>query len=112
MIIGLIVLGIDVTTPEKVNPVLLVRSASNIECQSLRKECIMRTLGLVLLVVGLLMTIYTGYYYVTKETVVDLGSIEINKENRHGTEWSPLVGIAIVIAGGAILIAGRKRSIV
>ena len=38
----------------------------------------MKTAGIILLVVGLLMTLYTGFTYVTKEKVVDIGELEIS----------------------------------
>ena len=69
----------------------------------------MKTIGLVILIVGLLMTLYTGYYYVTKEKVVDLGSVEITKDQPHGTHWSPVVGIVVMVIGGAILISGGGK---
>ena len=39
--------------------------------------------GIALLVIGILMTIYTGFNYVTTEKVVDIGPIQINKEENH-----------------------------
>ena len=39
-----------------------------------------KTLGLILVVVGIVMIAYTGFNIVTKEKIVDLGPIEINKD--------------------------------
>ena len=39
-----------------------------------------KILGIVLVVIGLIMMVYTGFNYVTTEKVVDLGPIEINAE--------------------------------
>ena len=41
----------------------------------------MKTAGIIIFIVGLLMTLYTGFTYVTKEKVVDLGEIEIRTES-------------------------------
>ncbi len=70
----------------------------------------MKTAGIIILVVGLLMTLYTGFTYVTKEKVVDLGELEITKDNQHTVHWQPYVGIGIMVIGGAVLILGRKKS--
>ena len=70
---------------------------------------IMKQAGIIILAVGLLMTIYTGFTYFTKEKVVDLGAIEITKENEHTVDWQPYVGIGVMVIGGAVLIAGRKK---
>jgi len=44
-----------------------------------------KTIGIVIMVIGLVMTLYTGFNYVTREKVVDIGDIEItaDKDNRH-----------------------------
>jgi hypothetical protein len=47
----------------------------------------MKTAGIIILIVGLLMTLYTGFTYVTKEKVVDLGELEITKDNQHSVKW-------------------------
>ena len=70
----------------------------------------MKTTGIVILIVGLLMTLYTGFNYVTKEKVVDLGELEITKENQHTVQWQPYIGIGIMIIGGVVLIVDKKKS--
>jgi hypothetical protein len=52
----------------------------------------MKTAGIIFLIVGLLMTLYTGFTYVTKEKVVDLGSLEVTKDDEHTVNWQPYVG--------------------
>ncbi|MCX6122811.1 MAG: hypothetical protein NTX44_14465 [Ignavibacteriales bacterium] len=71
----------------------------------------MKTAGIIILIVGLLMTIYTGFTYVTKEKVVDLGELEITKDNHHTINWQPYAGIGMMVIGGAVLILGRKKSL-
>ena len=70
----------------------------------------MKRLGLILIVLGLLLTIFTGFKVFTKKEIVDIGNIEINKSEPHKVNWSPFLGIGIMIAGGIMLIAGPKRS--
>lgn len=57
------------------------------------------------------MTLYTGFTYVTKEKVVDLGELEITKDNQHTVNWTPYIGIGVMVIGGAVLILGRKKSL-
>jgi uncharacterized membrane protein YdcZ (DUF606 family) len=71
---------------------------------------VMKTAGIILLIVGLLMTIYTGFTYDTKEKVVDLGKLEITKNDEHHVNWQPYLGIGIMVIGGVILILDRKKS--
>ncbi len=69
----------------------------------------MKTAGAIILIAGLLMTLYTGFSYVTKEKVVDLGEIQITKDNQHSVNWQPYVGIGVMVIGGALLVIGRKK---
>ena len=68
-----------------------------------------KILGIVLVAIGILMIIYTGFNYITKEKVVDLGPIEINAEKSHTVQWPPIVGV-IFIVGGIVVIALDKKA--
>jgi hypothetical protein len=69
----------------------------------------MRNLGIVLLVVGLLMTAFTGFTLITKKEVVDLGSVEINREERTPIYWSPITGGILAAAGLALLVVSKGK---
>lgn len=69
----------------------------------------MRTLGIILLVVGIIMTVFTGFTLITKEEVVDLGKVEINKEEKTPIYWSPVTGVILAAAGAIILLVGKRR---
>ena len=68
----------------------------------------MRNLGIVLVVLGLVMMLVTGFNFVTKKKVVDLGPVEINKEESHPVQWSPIIG-GILLVGGIVVIAVGKK---
>lgn len=69
-----------------------------------------RTIGFVLLIIGILMIAYTGFTYVTTEKVVDLGSIEIEQKKNHPVQWSPYVGVALLIGGIAMVLLSKKQT--
>ena len=68
----------------------------------------MKTAGIVLIIIGILMIAYTGFNYVTTEKVVDLGPIQINQKKTHPVQWSPVIG-GLLLVGGVIVIALDKR---
>lgn len=68
-----------------------------------------KTIGLIIAIIGLVMTLYTGFNYVTREKVVDIGSIQITKDNDHTASWSPYLGIGIMVIGGVVYLSGRKK---
>ncbi|MEX2232252.1 MAG: hypothetical protein WD824_08835 [Cyclobacteriaceae bacterium] len=70
----------------------------------------MKTLGILLIVVGGIMTVFTGFNLVTKEKVVDVGPIEINKTEKTPVYWPPITGAILLVAGVVILATSRKGS--
>ena len=71
----------------------------------------MKTAGIILLIVGLLMTIYTGFTYVTQDKILDVGGLELTRDDHHTISWQPYVGIATMVIGGVVLVLGRKKSL-
>lgn len=69
----------------------------------------MKALGIILLVVGILMTIFTGFNLTTKEEVVDLGIVEVNKTEKHPIYWSPITGGVLAVVGAIVLVAGGRK---
>ncbi|MDP2724328.1 MAG: hypothetical protein Q8O72_16370 [Bacteroidales bacterium] len=70
-----------------------------------------KTLGIVLLIVGVLMIAYTGFNFVTNEKVVELGSIEITKEKNHVFQWPPVAGVVLIIGGVVLLVMDKKSRV-
>jgi len=69
----------------------------------------MKTIAIVILVVGLLMTVYTGFTYVTEEEVLEVGDLEVTNEEEHTTDWSPMVGVGVMIVGGVLLMLDERK---
>jgi len=69
----------------------------------------LKTAGIIILMLGLAMTLYTGFTYVTKDKVVELGDLVITKDKEHSVNWQPYLGIGVMIIGGVVLIMSRKK---
>ena len=69
-----------------------------------------KNLGIVLVVIGIIMMIYTGFNFVTIEKVVDLGPLQISKNENHPVQWSPIIG-GILLVGGILIITTSKKKI-
>jgi hypothetical protein len=67
-----------------------------------------RSAGIVLIIIGITMMAYTGFTYITSKKMVDIGSIQVNKEEDHTVQWPPYVGAVLFAGGVIILVAGRK----
>jgi hypothetical protein len=68
----------------------------------------MKNVGIVLVVLGIIMMLITGFNVVTKKKVVDIGPLEINKEEKHPIQWSPIIG-GVLLVGGIVIIATGKK---
>jgi uncharacterized membrane protein YidH (DUF202 family) len=68
-----------------------------------------KPVGIVLIIIGIIMIIYTGFNYVTTEKVVDLGPIKINAEKNHPVQWSPIVGVVLLVGGIVVMVTGKDK---
>ena len=69
----------------------------------------MKKVGIIIIVIGLALTIFTAITYFTKEKIVDIGKIEITANKPHHLSWSPLIGIAVMGIGGVIFWQSSKK---
>ena len=70
----------------------------------------MKVLGLILIIAGILMMVFRGFYFTKKETVLDLGPVEINKKEKQAVDWPIYAGALVTVAGVIVFVAGKKRT--
>jgi hypothetical protein len=70
----------------------------------------MKATGIILIIIGIALTIFTTFKFFTKEKVVDLGVVEITTEKPHELNWSPILGIAVIAIGGILYLVSSKKS--
>ena len=67
--------------------------------------------GVLLIVLGVAALVYQRVTYTSRETVIDVGPVHATADRQRTLPLPPLVGIAVVAGGVALLVAGmRKRS--
>ena len=68
-----------------------------------------RTIGIILIVLGIAALVLQGVSYTTEETVLDVGPVEVTKEKSNTIPLPPVFG-AVALLGGVGLVAfgGRK----
>lgn len=69
----------------------------------------MKTIGIILVVVGVIMLVWTGFSYTKKETLVEIGPVEIAADKKETVNWPPYVGGGVLVLGVVLLVAGRKK---
>ena len=67
-----------------------------------------KTLGMILIVIGLVGLAWGGFTYTTTEKVVDIGPIHATREKAHNVPLPPIAGAVALIGGVVLLAAGKK----
>ena len=66
-----------------------------------------KTLGMILIALGLVGLVWGGFTYTTREKVVDLGPIDISRDKTHSVPLPPIFG-AVALIGGIVLLVTDK----
>ncbi|MBO9152067.1 hypothetical protein ACFOTA_07605 [Chitinophaga sp. GCM10012297] len=70
----------------------------------------MKTLGIILIVVGIIMVLIRGFSVTTEKEVLDVGPVEVNKKENQWIGWPTYAGGIIAVVGVVLLISGKKRN--
>jgi hypothetical protein len=69
----------------------------------------MKRAGFIIIILGLLLTIFTAITFFTRESVAKIGDVNIIANKRHHLNWSPLIGIAVMGVGGVLVLVPQKK---
>jgi hypothetical protein len=69
----------------------------------------MKTLGIILIVIGIGMFIVPSISFNTKKNLIDAGPIQVNKTNENKISWPNYAGGIAILAGVLVLIGTRKK---
>jgi hypothetical protein len=67
-----------------------------------------KLIGLLLIAFGIFALVMGGISYTDRDKVLDIGPVEVQSEERETIPLSPIVGIASLAGGIALVIAGAK----
>jgi uncharacterized membrane protein len=68
-----------------------------------------RNLGIILIIIGAAMLIWTGFSYTKKKKVVDLGPLQVSVDQKQTIGWPPYLGAILLIGGIVIVVADKKQ---
>jgi hypothetical protein len=69
----------------------------------------MRTIGIILIVLGILALAYQGISYTKHSTVIDAGPLKVTATKKKTIPLPPILGALSLAAGVVLLIASGKR---
>jgi len=65
--------------------------------------------GVVLLLLGVAALAYQGFTYTSRETVVDIGPVHATADQQKTVPIPPVLGLAAVAGGVALLVVGMRK---
>jgi hypothetical protein len=68
-----------------------------------------KTIGMILIGLGLFGLAWGGFTYTTREKVVDIGPIHATRDKTHNVPLPPIAGAVALVGGVMFLITGRKE---
>ena len=68
-----------------------------------------RTFGIIMIIIGAVMLVWTGFAFTREEKIVDIGSVEISADKKEQVNWPPYVGGIVLVAGIVLLLVPSKR---
>ncbi len=69
----------------------------------------MKKFGIVIIVIGILMLVFTQINFKRKVNVVDLGDVEINRNKTEHVTWPIYAGGFVILAGIGMLAFNTKK---
>jgi len=69
----------------------------------------MKIIGIFIMIAGLGLTVFTAFSYFTREKVLEIGTVELTRSQPHYLNWSPFIGIAVMVIGAFIVLQARKK---
>lgn len=70
----------------------------------------MKTIGIVLVILGILALAYGGVSYNKSRTVLQMGSMSVTATENRTVAVPAVAGVIVLIGGVALLVAGNRRS--
>lgn len=67
-----------------------------------------KTLGIILIALGLFGLAWGGVSYTTSEKIVDIGPIHATRDKTHNIPLAPIGGALALIGGIVLLVAGKR----
>lgn len=69
----------------------------------------MKKIGVTLVIIGIVITIFSGISFKREESLIEIGDYEITREKEEEVNWPRWLGAAVAVAGVAMFVFARKK---
>ena len=70
----------------------------------------MKTFGIILIVAGIAMILIRGFSVTTEKKVLDVGPVEVNKQENQWIGWPTYAGALVAIIGVVMVVADKQKA--
>ena len=70
----------------------------------------MKVIGIVLIIIGIFMFVFRSFSFTQEKKVIDLGPLQVNRQEEKTIGWPVYAGAIAVIAGIALVVLDRRQS--
>lgn len=67
-----------------------------------------RTIGIILIILGIVLLVWTGFTYTKKEKIIDAGPIQVTADREKSVNWPPYAGGIVLVVGVILFISNKK----
>jgi uncharacterized membrane protein len=68
-----------------------------------------KLIGIILIVLGAIMIVWTSFTYTKREKIIDAGPLQLSANREKTVSWPPYLG-GILLIGGIVVVVTSKRS--
>ncbi len=70
----------------------------------------MKSIGIILIVLGVLALVYQGVQYTSREKILEIGSLKVSADTKKNIPLPPIVGGLALVAGIALVLLDRRKA--
>jgi hypothetical protein len=70
-----------------------------------------RIVGLILVALGMVALLWGGIFWIERDTVLDIGGLEVTTEEREGVTVPRALGVVSLVAGIVLVLVPQRRLI-
>ena len=68
-----------------------------------------RNIGVVLIVMGAIILIWSAFIYTNKQKLLEVGPVKVSVSRSEAANWPPYLGGLLLIGGIVVLVTSRKN---
>jgi hypothetical protein len=69
----------------------------------------MKNAGIGLIAIGIILLVWSGFTYTTRENVIDMGPIHMNVDKTERVNFPPYLGVVLTAIGLVLIVVDKKK---